>query len=217
MKRIAWIGAIMGLLSFTGGCSSAQQQSGEYKGYETPSYSVLESENGFEIREYKPALMAEVRVDGDRSESVNKGFRILAAYIFGENEPAAKVAMTSPVTQTKTTIAMTSPVTQAKVGEEWLVQFMMPSKYTMQTLPKAKDSRIRFFMTKPSQKAAVVFSGFTNDSAVESQTQKLKDWAAARGLKTTGEPVIAYYDDPFTFPWNRRNEIQLELEGLKRR
>ncbi|MFN3628468.1 MAG: hypothetical protein ACK4XK_00195 [Casimicrobiaceae bacterium] len=26
------------------------------------------------------------------------------------------------------------------------------------------------------------------------------------GRETTGESVMAFYNDPFTLPWNRRNE-----------
>ncbi|MDX2112300.1 MAG: heme-binding protein [Alphaproteobacteria bacterium] len=217
MNRLVISGVMMGMLTLLSACSSTEHAPGTYRGYETPNYKVSERDGAFEIREYAPALMAEVRTQGDRGEAVSDGFRILAAYIFGKNEPAAKVAMTSPVTQVKTTIAMTSPVTQAKDGETWLVQFMMPSQYTLKTLPKAKDDRIRFFQTKAVKKAVVMFSGFTNDSAVAAETAKLKQWVEARGLKVAGEPVIAYYDDPFTFPWNRRNEIQLVVEGLKRR
>jgi len=217
MNRGVVLGVLVSAVALLSACSSGEQAAGTYRGYETPSYKVVETDGDFEIRSYPPVLMAEVRVEGDRRETINRGFRILAAYIFGQNEPAAKVAMTSPVTQSQTTIAMTSPVTQAKSGEAWLVQFMMPSKYTLETLPKAKDDRIRFFMSKPSHRAVVTFSGFTNDGAVAAETEKLKAWAAERQLKVVGEPIIAYYDDPFTFPWNRRNEIQLPLAPSKKR
>jgi hypothetical protein len=217
MNRGVVLGVLVSAVALLSACSSGEQTPGTYHGYETPSYKVVETDGDFEIRSYPPALMAEVRVEGDRRETINRGFRILAAYIFGQNEPAAKVAMTSPVTQSQTTIAMTSPVTQAKSGEAWLVQFMMPSQYTLKTLPKTKDDRIRFFMSKPSRRAVVTFSGFTNDCAVATETLRLKQWAAERKLKVVGEPIIAYYDDPFTFPWNRRNEIQLPLAPSKKR
>jgi hypothetical protein len=32
-------------------------------------------------------------------------------------------------------------------------------------------------------------------------------------LNVTGEPVLAFYDPPWTLPFLRRNEIWLELAG----
>ena len=81
------------------------------------------------------------------------GFRAIADYIFGNNlapggEGKEKVAMTSPVTlemdtgkgkgkRTGASIAMTSPVTAELPGgdEPMRVTFIMPSKYTLDTLP----------------------------------------------------------------------------------
>lgn len=66
---------------------------------ERPKYSAEISEPPFEVRQYAPAVVAEVHVDGTREEAVNAGFRILAGYIFGNNETRQKIAMTAPVTQ----------------------------------------------------------------------------------------------------------------------
>lgn len=35
--------------------------------------------------EYSPIIIAEVQVEGNRKESINKGFKLLADYIFGNN------------------------------------------------------------------------------------------------------------------------------------
>ena len=73
---------------------------GTYKGYELPPYTVLKQFEQAELRQYAPQLVAEVTVEGERNEAINAGFRILAGYIFGANDSADKVAMTTPVTQT---------------------------------------------------------------------------------------------------------------------
>jgi hypothetical protein len=210
MRKI--IGVLLMPLLFS--ACSAKEELGSYRGYELPPYTVLAKEKQAEIRQYAPQLMAEVTVEGDREEAVSAGFRILAAYIFGDNESAAVVAMTTPVTQEPASekIAMTTPVTQEKSGDAWVVRFGMPKQYTKETLPKTKDVRIRFVTTKPSKRAAIRYSGFSSDAIIAEQTQLLEAFTREQKLTRIGDPVIAYYDDPFTFPWNRRNEIMIEVK-----
>jgi hypothetical protein len=179
-------------------CSNIKE-AGTYKGYELPPYTVLMQSEQAEIRQYAPQLVAEVTVEGERDDAINAGFRILAGYIFGDNESASKVAMTTPVTQSKT-------------GPAWVVRFGMPKQYSKETLPKPKDPRIRFVITQPSKRAAVRFSGFAGDAKIAEQTTRLEAFLTQQTLKRIGEPVIAFYDDPFTLPWNRRTEISAEVE-----
>ncbi|MGL6211788.1 MAG: SOUL family heme-binding protein [Paracoccaceae bacterium] len=181
-----------------------------YKGNETPSYSVDETDGAVEVRRYAPHIAAEVTVRGSRDAAVNAGFRLLAGYIFGGNEGAAKVAMTTPVTQSEK-VAMTTPVTQSGSGDQWTVQFMMPQAYTLETLPKPKDSRIRFLTTEPRRMVVLRFSGIPTTAALENRTADLRTWAAARGMALREPPQYFYYDAPFTLPWNRRNEVAFGL------
>ena len=52
--------------------------------------------------------------------------------------------MTTPVTQQEgTKIEMTAPVQQEKTGKEWIVSFIMPSKFSMNTLPKPTNDKIK--------------------------------------------------------------------------
>jgi SOUL heme-binding protein len=187
---------------------------GEYKGYELPPYTVLHKEEQIELRQYAPQLMAEVTVTGKREEAIREGFKILAAYIFGQNDASSKVAMTTPVTQEPVSekIAMTTPVTQEKSGNAWLVRFGMPKQYTQETLPKPKDPRIHFTMTKPSKRVAIIYSGFSSEEKMASNTQRLEAFIADEKLMRIGEPIMAFYDDPFTLPWRRRNEIIVEVK-----
>ena len=111
---------------------------------EEPRYEVLAKDGPFELRQYAPTIVAEVTVPGDRDAAVNAGFKALAGYIFGANVPKQKIEMTAPVTQEPgEKIAMTAPVTQQAKGGEWIVRFVMPSSWTMKTLPKPVDPRVR--------------------------------------------------------------------------
>jgi hypothetical protein len=105
---------------------------------ETPDYTVSSKSGNLEIREYGPTIVAEATVEGERDQAIQRGFRIIADYIFGNNLSSTKVAMTAPVIQQSSEkIAMTAPVIQQAKGTSWNVRFVMPSKYTIETLPKS--------------------------------------------------------------------------------
>lgn len=186
-------------LSFMFSACSHAEQAGMYKGYELPPYTVLKADGDVELRHYAPQLVAEVTMEGDRNQSVRQGFRALASYIFGGNAQNTKVAMTTPVTQ---------------IQEEnhWKVRFGMPKEYTAKTLPTPTTGGIAFSTTTPAKMLALRFSGFASDAAIAKHIDDLKTYAAKHKLTLRGNPVIAYYDDPFTLPWNRRNEILFTLQ-----
>ena len=133
---------------------------------ETPDYVVVrELAAKVELRDYPPLLFAEVDVRGDRNEAANAAFRILAAYIFGDNRARDEIAMTAPVTQARSEkIAMTAPVTQSPTDDgRWTVRFGMPAKYTRETLPEPTDDRIRIVEDPARRIAAIRFSGRWTD------------------------------------------------------
>ncbi|NBT92755.1 MAG: heme-binding protein, partial [Betaproteobacteria bacterium] len=71
---------------------------------EEPKYTVLSKEGAIELRQYAPFLIAETVVEGDMDEASTRGFRLIADFIFGNNQAvdnpgsSAKIAMTAPVT-----------------------------------------------------------------------------------------------------------------------
>ena len=183
-----------------------------YRGYETPHYAVVQSDGSIEVRNYEPALMAQVQVRASQSAALREGFRILAGYIFGGNVSADKIAMTAPVTQAASeTIEMTSPVTQTGTDGIWTVSFMMPHAYTRDTLPIPKNNAIQFVETAPAQRIAIRFSGWVTPQRRESHEGRLRDWAVANGYELMGPAELAYYDDPMTLPWKRRNEVSFSV------
>ena len=173
---------------------------------------VLEPKR-IELRRYEPYVVAEVTAPGPAEQAGNQGFSYLGGYIFGRNKGDRKIAMTAPVTQAAqpVKIDMTAPVAQAKAdsGAGYVVQFMMPSSYTLDTLPLPSDPKVRLKEIPGQRVIAVMYSGTWSQSNYDEHLALLKSAAEKAGLKTQGEPVYARYDAPWV-PWfMRRNEIWL--------
>jgi hypothetical protein len=180
---------------------------------EEPKYIVVREYNGFEVREYAPYLVAEVLVPGPGEEAGNQGFRILAGYIFGNNRGERKISMTAPVAQSPAPakIEMTAPVTQAATSGGYVVQFTMPSGYTLETLPEPLDPQVKLKEVAGGRFAVIRYSGTWSERNYTEHLEKLERGIEAAGLRTTGAPIYSRYNAPFV-PWfMRRNEIWLKL------
>jgi hypothetical protein len=176
---------------------------------EEPLYTVVSTHAGFEVRDVAPYVVAEVTVPGPESEAGNQGFRLLAAYIFGQNAGQQSIAMTAPVTQTAepVKIAMTAPVTQSATAQGFVVQFTMPASYTLATLPRPLNDQIRLVAMPAARYAVIRYSGFWTQSNYLEHLGQLKSLMAEQSLPTTGTPIYARYNASFV-PWFlRRNEI----------
>jgi L-fucose isomerase-like protein len=180
-------------------------------------YNVVEKEGDFEIRKYDDHIVAETIVEGSFEEAGNTAFRILFKYIDGNNTARESIAMTAPVSQQKKSekISMTAPVTMQDLSGAYLVSFLMPSKYTMETIPQPLDKNVKIKIEKGRTMAAYKYSGGWGKDRYEKMKQKMLSVISSRNIKTTGEPVFARYNSPF-MPWFlRRNEILIEIEYKK--
>ncbi|MBN2243626.1 MAG: heme-binding protein [Acidobacteria bacterium] len=180
---------------------------------ESPRYRVLQKNDAFEVRLYEPYIAAYVDVPGDHENAINQGFRILANYIFGGNTRRESIAMTAPVTETvNERIAMTAPVTEQQTGKLRRITFMMPGAYTLDTLPKPDDERIRFHEAPGKKCAATRFTWYPTEARVERKKAELIEWVELAGLIRKGEPIYAAYNDPYSFPLLQRHEILIEVQ-----
>ena len=185
---------------------------------EEPEYEVVAEREGYEIRRYAPYIVAEVDVDGDRSEAGGRAFRILAGYIFGDNEPGEKMEMTAPVESrpgtTGTRMQMTAPVEARAAdasGQAYTYAFVMERRYTLDTLPKPVDPRVRLVERPARVMAARRYSGRWTDANDAKEETALLAALAADGIPAVAQPVLARYNPPFT-PWfMRRNEVMVEV------
>ena len=177
---------------------------------EEPAYQVLVSEktNDIEQRYYGPMLVALVELEGERTQAIRDGFRILADYIFGNNTAQQSIAMTAPVAQQAgQQIAMTAPVAQQATAEGWQVSFVMPSQYTVATLPKPNNLQVTIRELPAMRYAVIRFSGSNTDANIAEHTELLRNYMLIEGLEPLSQPKYAFYNPPWTLPFLRRNEI----------
>jgi hypothetical protein len=192
---------------------------------EEPSYQVLKQSESFELRQYESQLIAEVTVQGSLSEASNKGFRLVADYIFGNNQvsqassnQSEKIAMTAPVViePQSSKIAMTAPVVVEKKGaseqQQWILYFVMPKSYRMDSLPKPNNPQVQIKEIKNKKVAVIRFSGWVDEDKLADRTAELQTWMKQEQLIAIGDPQLARYNPPWTLPWWRRNEVFIPVQ-----
>lgn len=207
-----WVAGGVGLAAAGGAVAYAQ-----YRDIDKPAYEVVMADDAFELRQYAPMIVAEVTHSGSREGTRGKSFRRLAAYIFGNDRPAGgeDIAMTSPVMSSRVdqneAIAMTSPVVSEETAKgEWRMRFVMPSKFTLATLP-TPPSDISLSEVPGRQMAAITFSGNAPAQDLAAMEAKLSNWIKAQGLTRVGAVEYAFYDAPMIPGPLRRNEVMVEV------
>lgn len=157
-----------GLLGFAAGKEALAK-------YEEPKFEVLRKEQDIEIRQYPAVIAAEVVVSGTKDKAANQAFRILAGYIFGKNVARDKIAMTVPVTETKSAEKIETAVPAGETKSAEKMETESPARETKSaekiamTVPVTETTSdgamtMRFFM--PSQ--------FTLESLPEAVDKRIK-------------------------------------------
>jgi hypothetical protein len=188
--------------------------------YEQPKHEIVKKCDGFELRRYAPYIVAETVVSGKFDDAGNKAFRILFKYISGDNLKKTEIPMTAPVNQspakeTGEKIEMTAPVEQTPHGKNadtYVFSFVMPSKYTMETLPSPADRRIKLREVKSRLLAALTYSGTWSENRYRQHEASLLEAVKNAGFVTIGDPIFARYNSPFTLWFLRKNEVLVEVE-----
>ncbi|XP_059640879.1 heme-binding-like protein At3g10130, chloroplastic isoform X2 [Cornus florida] len=191
---------------------------------ETVKFKVLSRKDQYEIREVEPYFIAETTMpgkDGFDFNGASLSFNVLAEYLFGKNTTKQKMEMTTPVITRRIQadgekMEMTTPVFTKKLKDQdgWQMSFVMPTKYGSD-LPLPKDPSVRIKEVPGKIVVVAAFSGFVTDEVVKRQESTLRK--ALKNdtqfqVKKDASAEVAQYNPPFTLPFNRRNEISLEVE-----
>ena len=164
-----------------------------------PEYTVLATFGEMEVREYPAFVTASVEIEGNARDAGNRGFRVLAGYIFGGNRDEEKIAMTAPVFQ--------HPVDE----NAHRVSFYLAGDGH----PAPDDAQVQI-EPQAMTVAVVRYRGGWGQRKYEQHLALLLDALAAQSRwEVTGEPIWARYDPPFKPPFMRRNEIMIPVRAVR--
>jgi hypothetical protein len=166
-------------------------------------FRVLRTYGDFEVREYSPCVIAEVKVTAEYSKAGSAGFGHLFRYISAGNKTAEKIAMTAPV------IAAQKPTKSQE--NEWFVSFVMPSGSTFGHLPHPDDPQVVLRELDAETCVAKSFRGRATTELSESKAKQLRSQAAKVGLALSEETRVCRFDPPFKPGILQYNEIVIPV------
>ena len=175
---------------------------------ERQEFKVLRTYEDFELREYLPCIIAEVKVSAQYSTATSSAFSSLFNYISKGNKSSQKIAMTAPVITTQKADQLESA--------EWYVSFVMPSGSTFGHLPHPNDSQVKLRELDSETCVAKSFRGRATDELSRKMTQELRASASKVNIALSDETRICRFDPPFKPGFLQYNEIVIpaRLEAL---
>ena len=178
--------------------------------YEETQYTVIKENSIYEIRYYNDRLAVQTSYNSDGGS----GFRKLFNYISGFNKKTSRTKMTTPVTESEK-IAMTIHVTQIEENKQIIMQFYLPSNYTIHNAPIPIDPKVEIVNVKEGYFAVIKYSGRSNEMNFQKYNKILKEKLAEDKIEIIGNPIKAIYNGPFTLPILRRNEAIFKIKFKK--
>jgi hypothetical protein len=167
-----------------------------------PEYEVVSREDGFQLREYAPLVVAETIVQGPFDAADEQAFPKLVPYIKGNNYGGRNIPMTPPVHQQ----AVTDTDAPA-----WRIQFSMPQEYQLPLLPKPVDESVTLRQLPTRLMAALRYGGDWSETNYLQHERELMQALSRSALEPVGTPMLARYNAPL-IPWfMRRNEVLVEV------
>ena len=180
---------------------------------ETP-YSVVESDGDFEIRQYEDYAIARTFVTASYDDMDSEAFGRLFDYITGDNTIEGNIAMTAPVLMAPAgeEIAMTAPVLMEADGEGWWMAFVLPAGLNAGNAPIPSNPQVEVINVEGPRMATLQYTGSMSEASNMAELSRLRDWIEAKDLDAAPGYQVAGYNPPWTLPFLRRNEVQVEVE-----
>jgi SOUL heme-binding protein len=166
-------------------------------------YKVLKQYDNFELREYLPCVLAEVKVNQEYSSATNTAFGSLFSYISKGNKSQTPIAMTAPVIAAN----------KSDNASEWFVAFVMPSGSKIDHLPDPNDPKVKLRELDAETAIAMSFRGRATQSLTNKKISELRTAAAKENLTLSNETRIARFDPPYKPGFMHYNEIVIPLSS----
>jgi len=170
---------------------------------EQQQFRVIETFRDFEIREYEPCVIAEVRVSAEYSVASSRAFSSLFGYISKGNKNSEKISMTAPVIATQKQTDLDSDI--------WYVSFVMPAGSRFGQLPHPNDSRVELRELDSEICVASSFRGKASVGMSKKMESQLRAAAATENLALSNETRICRFDPPVKPGFLQYNEIVIPI------
>lgn len=169
-------------------------------------YTTVGSVDGVELRRYPRTVTVETTAGDERT-----AFFRLFRYISGANDASEELAMTAPVATTGAKIPMTAPVETTTEEGDVRMAFYLPDEYDYDSAPRPTDPSVSVVEQSGRTMAVLSFSGYATDRRTRQKEQALLSTLADSEVEVLGDPVLMQYDDPWTPPFMRTNEVAVEV------
>ena len=166
-------------------------------------YKVLQSFPDFEVREYLPCVLAQVKVSANYESAASIAFASLFRYISKGNKTAEKIAMTAPV------IAAQSGLKTEE--NDWYVSFVMPAGSKFAHLPHPNDPQVKLKELDKQSCIALSFRGRATIDLTKKKIDQLRSAAKRENIAISDETRICRFDPPFKPGPFQYNEIVIPV------
>ena len=160
---------------------------------EEAKYDIIYKSDIYEIRFYSERLVVETKNNINSS-----AFKKLFKYISGANNTSEKIAMTVPVTQVK------------KDNSNYM-QFIIPSKFKLKTIPGPTNLDVQISRIKEGYFGVIEYTGRSTATNFIKYSKILREKLSDDKILIRGLPIKATYNRPFTLPILRRNEVMFNV------
>ena len=162
-------------------------------------FRVLRTYDGFEVREYKPCVIAEIKVSAQYSVATSSAFGSLFRYISKGNKTSEKIAMTAPV--------IAAQRVESSDSQDWYVSFVMPAGSNREHLPDPNDPNVHLRELPAETCVALSFRGKATEELSAKKALELRAAAAKEKISLSDETRICRFDAPVKPGFLQYNEI----------
>ncbi|CAB4646350.1 unannotated protein [freshwater metagenome] len=159
-------------------------------------FKVLRTYKDFELREYLPCVLAEVKIAADYASAGTMAFGSLFQYISKGNKSSKQIAMTAPVI-----------AAQKADANEWFVSFVMPAGSTLADMPDPNDPRVVLRELGAEICIAASFKGRATEELAQRKEADLRAAAMKENIQVSDETRICRFDPPLKPGILQYNEI----------
>ena len=163
------------------------------------AFRVIRTYEEFEIREYEPCLIAEVRVSEDNSIAKNDTYGSLSRYIKKGNQTSRRIAITAPV--------FAAQRAEIPESDQWFISYILSSGETVGYLPDPKDPEVVIRELDGESCAVISFKGRATEELIEKKIQELRNAAKDKKIALSRETRIFRLDSPVKPSFMQFNEI----------